>query len=61
MKSVTGIDINEHKKPMPQTVEAWRKYVDGLEKIMLEDKAEISRLKCKINKLEQKNNKRLKA
>jgi hypothetical protein len=40
--------------PMPQTVEEW-KYLAGLfeEKIM-EDKETISKLKQKINKLEQR-------
>jgi len=39
---------------MPQTVEQWQ-YMQALtEKAMLRDKEQISRLKRKINKLEQR-------
>tara|TARA_R110002153_G_scaffold191269_2_gene344229 strand:- start:4583 stop:4756 length:174 start_codon:yes stop_codon:yes gene_type:complete len=45
-------------EPMPQTLEAWREWGDGVEKAMLRDKAayekEIARLKKKVNQLEQK-------
>jgi len=41
-------------EPMPQTVEEWR-YLYGLaEQGMIEDKATISKLKHKINQLEQR-------
>ena len=41
------------REKMPQTIEAWQKLYGLAEKAMLKDKAEISRLKQRINKLEQ--------
>lgn len=45
-------------EPMPQTLEAWREWGDGVEKAMLRDKAkyeaEIAKLKQTINKLRQR-------
>ena len=53
-----GVEIVKGEA-MPQTVEQWQ-YMQALtEKAMFRDKEEISRLKRKINKLEQINNKLL--
>lgn len=41
-------------EPMPQTIESWQKLYGLAEKAMLKDKGEISRLKQKINQLEQR-------
>jgi len=41
------------KTPMAQTIAQWRYLYSLAEKAMLRDKEEISRLKMKINKLEQ--------
>jgi len=41
-------------EPMPQTIEEWKHLVDLDEKVMLRDKETISKLKMKINRLEQK-------
>ena len=47
------VGLTPRGEPMPQTVEEWR-YLYGLaEKGMLEDKVTISKLKHKINQLEQ--------
>lgn len=47
-----GVEISKGV-PMAQTIAQW-KYLHSLaEKAMLRDKEEISRLKMKINKLEQ--------
>ena len=40
-------------EPMPQTVEAWREWGDGVELCMLEQKKMIERLKQTNNKLVQ--------
>lgn len=47
--------IPKHRDPMPQTVEAWERLYGLAEEAMLRDKAEISRLKERLNKLEQKS------
>lgn len=41
--------------PMDQNFESWQKLYGLAEDAMLKDKAEISRLKQRINKLEQRN------
>jgi len=40
--------------PMPQTIDEWRHLVDLDEKVMFRDKETISKLKMKVNYLEQK-------
>ncbi len=47
-----GVEISKDV-PMAQTIEQWRYLYSLAEKAMLRDKEEISRLKMKINKLEQ--------
>ena len=39
--------------PMPNTVAAWERLYGLAEKVMLEDKATIAKLKTKIKQLEQ--------
>ena len=57
---VTSMDIKRtygmtpRGSPMPQTIEEWKHLVDLDEKVMLRDKETISKLKIKINRLEQK-------
>ena len=41
-------------EPMPQTIEEWKHLVDLDEKVMLKDKEIISKLKMRVNDLEQK-------
>lgn len=48
-----GIEIAKDV-PMAQTLEQWRYLYSLAEKAMFKDKEEISRLKMRINKLEQK-------
>ena len=54
IERLKGVGITPRGEPMPQTVDEWR-YLYGLaEKGMLEDKETISKLKQKINKLQQR-------
>ena len=48
-----GIEISKDV-PMAQTLEQWRYLYSLAEKAMLKDKNEISKLKSRINKLEQR-------
>lgn len=48
-----GVEIAK-EGPMAQTVEQWRYLYSLAEKAMFRDKETISRLKRKVNKLEQK-------
>ena len=48
-----GVEIAKDV-PMAQTIEQWQYLYSLAEKAMLRDKEEISRLKFKVNKLEQK-------
>jgi len=41
-------------EPMPQTQEYWEKRAAMDQELILEQRDEINRLKCKVNKLEQK-------
>ena len=52
--NLKSVGLTDKGEPMPQTVEEWR-YLYGLaEQGMLEDKETISKLKHKINQLEQR-------
>ena len=49
-----GVEISKDV-PMAQTVEQWRHLYSLAEKAMFRDKEEISMLKMKVNKLEQRS------
>jgi len=49
-----GIEISKDV-PMAQTLEQWRHLYSLAEKAMFKDKETISKLKSRINKLEQRN------
>ena len=49
-----GIEISKDVL-MAQTIEQWRHLYSLAEKAMLKDKETISKLKSRINKLEQRN------
>ena len=45
--------LPDSRDPMPNTVAAWQRLYGLAEKVMLEDKTTIAKLKTKINQLEQ--------
>jgi hypothetical protein len=54
MNTERSYGMTPRGSPMPQTIEEWKHLVDLDEKVMLRDKETISKLKMKINRLEQK-------
>lgn len=55
-KYYPGDNISRAKgQPMPDTREGWKHLADQYAKTIVQQKDEISRLKRKINKLEQRN------
>lgn len=62
LRQVTGRKIKHPMTPargesMPQTQEYWEKRADMDQELILEQRDEINKLKQKINKLEQRNDK----
>ena len=54
MTTVRNYGMTPKGSPMPQTIDEWKHLVDLDEKVMFRDKETISKLKMKVNYLEQK-------
>jgi len=49
------VGMTPPRKKMPQTIAEYQHLLDSVEKVMLEDRATISKLKDRLNKYVQKN------